>query len=160
MAIGRDEGRFRWRLLGWALPPLLACASAFGAAAVEFRSVGAAPAILYDAPSLQSTKVFVAGPAYPFEIVVQLGKTWTKVRDVAGTFSWIETRLLSERRTVIVTAPVADVRERPEEAAPVLFRAEKDVVLDLAETPTTSWIKVHHRDGQVGYVRLSQIWGI
>jgi hypothetical protein len=39
-------------------------------------------------------------------------------------------------------------------------RVSEDVVLDLAEPPASAWIKVHHRDGQVGYVRLSQIWGI
>jgi SH3-like domain-containing protein len=158
----RADGRaeFRWRLVRWALAPWLVVASATGAPVVEFRSVGPAAAVLYDAPSLLATKVFVASPAYPLEVVVQLGKQWTKVRDVAGTFTWVESRFLSEHRTVVVTAPVAEIRERPEETAPVLFRAEKDVVLDLAETPTTAWIKVHHRDGQVGYVRLSQIWGI
>jgi len=145
--------RFALALLAWG-------ALQAAGAQVEFRSVAAAPAILYDAPSLSASKLFVASPAYPVEVVVQLGKTWTKVRDVAGTFAWIETRLLSEKRTVLVTAAQAEIRERGEEGAPVLFRAEKDVVLELAEPPTTAWIKVRHRDGQVGYVRLSQIWGI
>jgi hypothetical protein len=47
-----------------------------------------------------------------------------------------------------------------------VFRAEKDVILDVAETaasPSTSaapgWVRVRHRDGAGGYIRLSQVFG-
>ena len=67
---------------------------------------------------------------------------------------------------LVVRAPVADVRAAPEEGAPIVFRAERDVLLELAEpaasaaaTAAPGWIKVRHRDGQAGYVRLVQVFG-
>ena len=58
------------------------------------------------------------------------------------------------------------MRAAPEESAPVVFRAEKDVLLEVTETaatPTASatpgWVKVRHRDGASGYVRLAQVFG-
>jgi hypothetical protein len=78
----------------------------------------------------------------------------------------MQSKLLSDKRMVVVRAPVADVRAAAEEGAPVVFRAERDVLLEIAEaaaSPSTTqmpgWIKVRHRDGQAGYVRLSQVFG-
>ena len=68
---------------------------------------------------------------------------------------------------LLVRVPVADIRANPDEAAPVVFRAEQNVLLDLAEsatspgtTATPGWVKVRHRDGQTGYVRVNQIFGL
>ena len=55
---------------------------------------------------------------------------------------------------------VADIREAPNETAVLVFRAEKNVLLELVEPPSSTWIKVRHRDGQVGFVSISQVWGI
>ena len=43
------------------------------------------------------------------EVIVRLD-TWTKVRDAAGDLSWVEKKALSDTRTLVVTAPLADVR--------------------------------------------------
>ena len=37
---------------------------------------------------------------------------------------------------------------------------EKNVSLDYLEAAPGGWIKVRHRDGQSGYVRANQVWGI
>ncbi|MEO6024335.1 MAG: SH3 domain-containing protein [Burkholderiales bacterium] len=134
----------------------LCLSAAWGA---EFRSVSATAAILYDAPSFKATRVYVISKQYPLEIISRVGE-WVKVRDAGGDLSWIAANALSDKRTVMVMAPVADVREAAQDSAAVMFRAEKNVVLDLLEPPTSTWIKVRHRDGQAGYVRLEQIWGI
>ncbi|MEP6702751.1 MAG: SH3 domain-containing protein, partial [Betaproteobacteria bacterium] len=34
------------------------------------------------------------------------------------------------------------------------------VLLELVEPPVSGWVKVRHRDGQTGYVNISQIWGV
>jgi hypothetical protein len=67
----------------------------------------------------------------------------------------------------MVRAPTADVRANPEEAAPLVFRAEQNVLLELAESATSptstanpGWVKVRHRDGQTGYVRIAQVYGL
>lgn len=136
---------------------LLACA-ACAAAAAEFRSVGEHAAILYDAPSTRADRLFVASRFYPFEVVVKLDQ-WTKVRDANGEVAWIENSALGERRTVMVSVPVADVRAAPNPQAPLVFEAYKQVLLDALEPPSGGWIKVRHRDGQEGYVRTEQVWG-
>src|ERR1043166_2590511 len=123
-----------------------------GALAADFRSVGDSPAIFYDAPSLKAKKLFVVGADYPVGLVVVIGG-WTKVRDASGELAWVESKQLSERRTVLVTARSADVRQAAEEAGPLVFRAEQGVLLELIEPGPPGWLKVRHRDGQRGYVK-------
>lgn len=142
-----------------------ACLTAFallasGAAqALEFRSVDADAAVLYDAPSLQARKLTILTRNYPVEVIVALER-WQKVRDATGALAWIESTKLSERRMLLVTAPLADVRARPEAQAPLVFQAEKDVALELMEIAGGGWARVKHRDGQSGYIQLSQVWGL
>lgn len=131
---------------------------AAGAFASDFRSV-AEPAVLYDAPSLRASKVFVIGRNAPVEVIASDG-TWVKVRDHTGDLAWIEKKALSERRTLVVSAPVAEIRERPDEQSPVAFQAQQGVLLELVEADRTGWARVSHADGSAGYVRISQVWGI
>lgn len=140
------------------LAVLAGLAAAAPALALEYRSV-AAPAILYDAPSDQGRKLFVIAKQTPVEVVVSLDK-WVKVRDMGGGLTWIERSRLSDHRTLQVSAPRATVRQKPEEAAPPVFEANRDVVLDLAEPPAAGWVKVRHRDGASGYVRVTDVWGL
>ena len=125
----------------------------------EFRSVADAAAPMYDAPSVKAKKLFVASRLYPVEIVINIDN-WVKVRDQAGDLAWVEKKFLSEKRTVIATAPVADVRATASEQAPVVFRAQQGVALDVAEPPAGGWVRVRHSDGQTGYVKINQVWGI
>jgi SH3 domain protein len=135
---------------------LLSLSPAWGA---EFRSVAANGAILYDAPSFKANRLYLISKHYPLEIVSHSGE-WTKVRDANGDLSWIAGNMLTDKRTLLVFVNVIDVRESANESAPVVFRAEKNVVLELVEPPNSTWIKVKHRDGQVGYARLNQLWGL
>lgn len=126
--------------------------------ALEFRSVGAAPAVLYDAPSPKGRKVFVAPRGMPVEVVLTYGE-WAKVRDASGDLSWVQSRYLAPRRSVVVNAASARIRASAEDAAPVTFTAEKGVLLELVDPPAGGWAKVRHRDGQAGFVRVAEVWG-
>jgi SH3-like domain-containing protein len=128
------------------------------ATAAEFKSVGAAPAIMYDAPSERGRKMFVAPRGMPVEVVLSYGE-WTKVRDASGDLSWIEAKALDSRRHVVVNAPGAKVHSAPDEGSTVVFTVEKGVLLVLAEPISSGWIKIRHRDGQGGYVRAADVWG-
>lgn len=153
MAAGRG---MNWmRVAGAALLAL----AAFSAHAIEYRSVAVDAAILYDGPSLQARKTFLLSRYYPVEIIVTL-ENWVKVRDATGALAWIETKNLGDNRTVLVTAPVADVRQSPSPNAPLAFQAEKDVALELVEFDSSGWVKVKHRDGRTGYVQVGQVWGL
>ena len=127
------------------------------ASALEFRSVGETAAVLYDAPSAKSKKLYIVNRGYPLEIVVVV-EGWSKVRDAGGELSWIETRSLAAARTVMVKVPLAQVRDRADDGASVAFQAQQSVILDLLEV-AGAWLHVRHRDGQTGYVRVTQVWG-
>ena len=129
------------------------------------RATSEPATVLYDAPSARARPLFVYGRDVPVETLVSV-EGWTKIRDAAGTIGWMPAKALSDKRVVVVRAGVADVRAAAEDTAPVVFRAERDVLLDVAETaqsPTATlmpgWLKVRHRDGQTGFVRLSQVFG-
>ncbi|MGZ5099189.1 MAG: SH3 domain-containing protein [Usitatibacter sp.] len=132
--------------------------SAFPACAAEFRALGPQPAILYDAPSTRADRLFVASRNYPFEVLVKLDH-WTKVRDANGEVAWVENGALGEKRTVMVTVPLADVRSAPDPQSPLVFEAYKQVLLEVVEPPADGWVKVRHRDGQQGFIRQSHVWG-
>lgn len=132
--------------------------AAIPAMALEYRSV-AAPAILYDAPSDQGKKLFVVARQTPVEVVVSLDK-WVKVRDMGGGLAWMERARLSDVRTLQVSAARAVVRQKPDDSAAAVFEAAHDVILEMAEPANAGWVKVRHRDGQSGYVRASDVWGL
>ena len=138
---------------------LLALAlAASPALAAEFRSLGDKPAILYDAPSTRADRLFAVSRNYPFEVLVKLDQ-WTKVRDSNGEVAWVENSALGSRPTVLVTVPLADVRGAPNAQSPLAFEAYKQVILEVVEPPANEWVKVRHRDGQQGYIRLTHVWG-
>jgi len=127
--------------------------------AFDFRTVGNQPAILYDAPSPKSGKLYVAPSGMPVEIVLSYGD-WVKVRDAAGDMAWTEARSLSARRNVIVRTASARVRAAPDEGAPVVMMVEKNVLLELVDPEAGPWVRVRHRDGISGYIKASEVWGI
>jgi SH3-like domain-containing protein len=129
------------------------------AAAAEFRSLGDKPAVLYDAPSVRADRLYVASRHYPFEVLVKLDQ-WTKVRDADGAVAWVENRSLGDRQTVMVTVPLADVRAGPNAQSALVFEAYKQVLLEAMEAPADGWVRVRHRDGQQGFIRVSHIWGV
>lgn len=138
-------------------PLLLLAAPA--ALAGEFSSIAENATPMFDAPSVKANKLFVASKFYPVEVIVRLDN-WTKVRDAAGELSWVEKKSLSDTRMVVVTAKLADVRQRAEDGAPLVFQARAGVALEVVELGTGPWVKVRHRDGQTGFVRSNQVWGL
>lgn len=137
------------------LAMLAATSSAF---ALDYRSVTeVAPA--YDAPSAKSKPLFVVLAGTPVEVVVSLDG-WSKVRDSKGDLTWIEKRHLSEKRTVMVRVDRAQVRAAADDKAALAFEAERDVVLELLEAVPGGWVKVKHRDGQAGFLKAPQVWGL
>lgn len=144
-----------FRLIGLGL---LLFSSTGAVQAMDYRSIGSERVILYDAPSVQAKRLFVVGKYYPVEIIVNLDQ-WAKVRDSAGDLAWVEKKNLKDVRMVVVTVARADVRQAADLNAPLAFQAERDVALELVEHGSTGWLKVRHRDGQVGYIMASQVWG-
>ena len=93
---------------------------------------------------------------------------WTKVRDAGGTIGWIagkgagrQAHAARARRRSPTCAPT------PDEAAPVVFRAEQNVLLELAESATSPATTATPGLGEGapsrwpdGYVRIAQVFGL
>ncbi len=126
--------------------------------ALEFKSVGVTPTVMYDAPSMKGRKVFVAPRGMPVEVVLTYG-AWTKVRDAAGDLAWVEAKALTSKRNVVVSASSARVRASADESASLVFTTDKGVLLEMLDQVGAGWVKVRHRDGQTGFVRAAEVWG-
>ncbi len=129
------------------------------AAVLEFKNVGDNPVILYDAPSVRGQKLFVAPRGMPVEVLISYGN-WSKVRDAAGDLSWLESAQLVNRHSILVRSLNAKIYSAANDASDVVFSADKGVLLEFISPPSGGWLKVQHRDGETGYVRLSDVWGI
>lgn len=127
------------------------------AVAADFRSAAEPAVVLYDAPSAKSSKLFIVSRGYPLEVVVQV-EGWVKVRDAAGTLSWVESKSLDNSRNVLLKTATT-VRQKPAADAPAAFEAQRDLLLELVEGASAGWIHVRHRDGTAGYVRATDVWG-
>jgi SH3-like domain-containing protein len=134
---------------------LLAAATA---AQAQFLSVGENAAVLYDAPSRNAKPLYVVSRHYPLEVIVNL-EAWVKVRDHTGALTWVERKTLVDQRMVVVTAPAAEARVRPEDGAPAAFVAVQNVALELLGMVPGGWLRVRHPDGADGYLRTSLVWG-
>jgi SH3-like domain-containing protein len=143
------------RVLGAGFLMLALTASAW---ALEFKSM-AAPAVGYDAPSDKARPVFVVARGTPVEVVVSLDR-WVKVRDASGELLWVERRVLSDKRMLMVTVAQAQVRTEASDQAPVVFEVAKDVLLEWVEPGPLGWVKVRHAEGQLGFVRMVSLWGL
>lgn len=127
-------------------------------AATEFKSIGPGPAVMFDTPSAKGRKLFAAPAGMPVEIIINNGD-WSRVRDAAGDLAWVENKSLSSKRMLLVESAQAIVRSSADEKAAVVFTANKGVLLELAEPVASSWLKVRHRDGDIGYAKASDVWG-
>ena len=129
------------------------------AQAIDYRSVSVPAAILYDAPSQAGKKLYLIKAQTPVEVVVRLDG-WLKVRDAEGTLAWIEARNLADKRTLVVTAAKAEIRQADKPESPVLAELDKWVAVEFVELASPGWAKVRHRDGAMGFIRSTQVWGL
>ncbi|MGQ5524967.1 SH3 domain-containing protein [Chitinimonas sp. PSY-7] len=141
------------------LPVVLLSSVVLQAHALEFRSVAAHGSVFYDSPSAQAKKLFVASRGMPVEILVEQAD-WLRVRDQSGALAWVEKKSLANKRNVVVSVSKAEVRTAADAKAALLFFAEKGVLFDLLEAGKTGWVKVKHRDGAIGYIRVEEVWGV
>jgi SH3-like domain-containing protein len=135
----------------------LLAALASGAQAVEYRSTARHGVIFYDTPADTSAKRFILSANIPLEVMSEQGD-WVRVRDRDGTLSWIKKSDVSTRRFVQVNR-LSDVRQSADSNAPTLFKVERNVLLERLDASNTGWIKIKHRDGQSGYIRIEDVWG-
>ncbi|PAL20723.1 SH3 domain-containing protein [Sphingopyxis sp. GW247-27LB] len=89
--------------------------------------------------------------------VVARHETWRKVEDPDGTQGWMAARLLSRTRTAIVTGGVRPMRQSPDPAAAVAYRAEAGVVGRITDCKK-GWCLLDVK-GRRGWIEVDHIWG-
>jgi len=132
---------------------------AASAQALDFKSIDAPVAILYDSPSAKGKRIFLLKRLTPVEVIVSV-EGFTKVREPDGAIGWVEKKTLTDKRQVLVTATRAQVRIQPNPDSAVVFEAAKGVALELIEPGKDGWAKVKHIDGPAGMVKITQVWGL
>ncbi len=134
---------------------LLACAS--GAQAIDYRSTAQHGVIFYATPADTAVKRFILSANIPLEVMSEQGD-WLRVRDRDGTLSWVKKSDVSTRRFVQVNR-LSDVRQAANNQSPIVFKAERNLLLERIDTSNTGWIRIKHTDGQVGFIRIEDVWG-
>lgn len=140
------------------LATILLYLPSFVAAEMEFLSLADNAVVMYDAPSLKADKLYVAGRYLPVEIVVEVDG-WAKVRDSSGSLAWVEKKVLSQQRYVVVTVSLANIHQSADANSELVFQAEENIVMEWIDSDVKGWVKVRHLDGQTGYVKVNQVWG-
>ncbi|HUF56474.1 MAG TPA: SH3 domain-containing protein [Thermohalobaculum sp.] len=92
----------------------------------------------------------------PVRVVDEYGD-WRRIVDSDGAGGWVYHSLLSGRRTVLVTSPMATLRDRPVETAVPVAEAEQGVVarLDACEP---RWCRIAI-EGVEGWALREALWG-
>ncbi|WP_293933435.1 SH3 domain-containing protein [Iodobacter sp.] len=132
--------------------------SANAAFALEYRSVARHGAVLSEAPSNEAKKLFLVSKGMPLELLAEQGE-WARVRDKTGGLAWLKKSELSTKHTVQVLRE-ANLYKTADAKSPLLYRAGKDLLLDLQDNTRTGWLKVRHRDGVIGFIRIEEVWGV
>ena len=90
--------------------------------------------------------------------VIARHQHWRKVVEPDGTEGWMNGILLSDDRTAIVTGEVAPMRDAPDGAARILWRAEPGVVGRIAHC-AGGWCEFDVL-GRAGYIQVAHLWGV
>ncbi len=83
---------------------------------------------------------------------------WRRVEDREGAGGWVHYSLLSGVRSVVVTLDMAELRDAPDPAAPVVAQAEMGVIARVLECQA-DWCRLS-ADGQKGWVAKTALWGV
>ena len=125
--------------------------------AADFASIDAAKVNLREGPGTDHPRRWVVSRGYPLKVLARQNG-WAKVTDYEGDVAWVAGRLLSDRRTVMVTKERVNVRSGPSSDRPVAFQAEHHVLLQYLGQEG-NWVHVRHADGDEGWVYAPLVWG-
>lgn len=108
-------------------------------------------------PGEQYEILMTFNKGYPVK-VLDHGNGWLKISDVDGDRGWITQKLVSFDPYVITKLDTCNVREGIGTDKPIVFTAEKNVLLKvLAEKE--GWLHVKHQDGDEGWMSAKVVFG-
>jgi SH3-like domain-containing protein len=94
----------------------------------------------------------------PVQIIAQF-EHWRRIRDWEGTVGWVQERMVTGKRTVVVNkGGVRPLHNQPDPAAPIIARVEPGVIARLAQC-RGQWCRVETDDAS-GWMRRGDVWGV
>lgn len=142
------------KILLFAVFLLFFCA---GEATAKRYAVSVEKANIRSGPGTKHEILWSVGKYYPVETLRKSGN-WYRIRDFEGDEGWVFHSLIKQISTLIVKAPLVNVRQGPGTKSQVLFQAEKGVSFKRLGKKG-DWFKVQHADGDVGWVHKTLVWG-
>ncbi len=93
----------------------------------------------------------------PVEVLAEFD-VWRKIRDVQGTEGWVHQRMLIASRNVVVRGSIRTLHAAPDQASPVVARAEPGVIARLIEC-RGPWCRIEAQ-GTNGWLERNEVWGV
>lgn len=93
----------------------------------------------------------------PVEVTASFD-VWRRVRDSDGTEGWVHERMLTDRRSVVVTGAVRTLQSDPGGSAPAVARLEPGVVARLLSCKG-AWCRLD-AGGVKGWLPRADVWGV
>jgi len=123
----------------------------------RFVSVKAGEANVRRGPSLTHRVDWVFHHrGLPLMVIAEHGH-WRQVRDRDGLGGWVHYAMLSSSPTAVVMSEMTELRRQPNLESPVTARAERDVVLRIANCKP-DWCKVSAGNHK-GWAQVTDLWG-
>lgn len=107
-------------------------------------------------PDTQSDTLWQVEKYHPLQVIEKKGK-WYRFKDFEGDRGWIHSSLVDKTPTVIVRVRRANIRTGPGTQHNLAFDADKGTPFKVLEEKGR-WLKVEHRDGDVGWIFKSLVW--
>ena len=93
----------------------------------------------------------------PVKVIAEY-EVWRKVIDHEGTTGWMHAKLLTGRRTALITNRVAKLFKSVENNSKIVGYAERDVLMEL-QYCKSGFCRVAHPELK-GWVRREEFWGL
>ncbi|WP_158586536.1 SH3 domain-containing protein [Henriciella mobilis] len=90
-------------------------------------------------------------------LVVKETRDWRQIRDADGDETWVQARMLNDRRNVVLLTK-AIMRRKPNELSRGMASIQKGVIAEL-EQCEDGWCRIK-ADGFKGWVEQASLWGI
>ena len=127
------------------------------AAAQERLCITANIANMRSGPGTKFDYIWQAEKYYPVIVIEKKGK-WYKVKDFENDVAWVHQSLLGKFRCVMTKKNKCNVRAEPStKKGEVVFTVERGVPFKVLKEKE-NWLKVEHKDGDVGWIHKSLVW--
>lgn len=90
--------------------------------------------------------------------VIDVFKEWRKIEDPDGTQGWMLGNLIGSTRTAVVQGSIVELRDKPNFAGKLLWRAEPGVIGRVSQC-RDGWCRFDVK-GQAGFVEATRLWGV